>query len=857
MMLELQPIPAKIITFYSFKGGVGRSMAMYNCACILAGAGRRVLMVDMDLEAPGLSFFLHEQEKAAKPRKKKARAKKNKGGMVEIITTYIAKPDSWPLRHGESPTRIEEYCQDVDVPKTAWGMMGPARLALLPAGRMDDGYEQRLSEIQWDVSPLCEVRDNLFLHLREVLRQSALFDYVLIDARTGWSDESYVAARFMADDLVVLSGLNTQNVLGTARFLRHVDTWNEEEEEEEKANRVVILVGSPVPLGEEAAKKERREQVRKLLEKELGRATEFTLTLSYNARLALYEEAIVANWPDTPLAREYRQLTQMLRELAQDNASYWADQMTAAQQAWAKSESATGTPGPLPSSAPSVRELAKAMAGLASNSEDILRQVAAPMSQAITNQKTPPEGAEELLRDLSNVFKGETQFMLLAARMHRRTGKHEDALACLEEAKAIADKTGNHPARQAIAQERGEICQKQKAHDEARAAFQEARKLAEETGAGEGAVHTLDLGIAQAAQAAGDLESSGQECEALLRKLGDHRFLDIRGAALYTLGSVRRTQARYEDAVAHLARSLEMNRELGSREGEAATLHELGNCARDQGRYDDAIAYYEQSLAIEPELGNQKGEAATLHGLGNCARSQGRYDDAIAYYEQSRAIERELGNWHGETASETTMGRTLFRMGRYEEARVHYEAALSGSVDTGSTAHENSARMCLAALDFAEGTVEKDALNRFVRTVEGLNEPYATASAWLLAAEAYVHRGLADDALEALDSALGWTMDGAMAGIVAKARAMRAPLLAERGKLVEAKADAQHAIAFFDAQDVRYAKRAELEALLKTPPKKAPKKAAAKKAAPKKAAKKAPKKSQAARRTPKKRTASK
>ena len=35
------PLTARIFTFYSFKGGVGRSMALLNCAYVLAGIGRR------------------------------------------------------------------------------------------------------------------------------------------------------------------------------------------------------------------------------------------------------------------------------------------------------------------------------------------------------------------------------------------------------------------------------------------------------------------------------------------------------------------------------------------------------------------------------------------------------------------------------------------------------------------------------------------------------------------------------------------------------------------------------------------------------------------------------------------------
>ena len=49
----------KIITFYSFKGGTGRSMALANVAWILASQGKRVLAVDWDLDSPGLGRFYH------------------------------------------------------------------------------------------------------------------------------------------------------------------------------------------------------------------------------------------------------------------------------------------------------------------------------------------------------------------------------------------------------------------------------------------------------------------------------------------------------------------------------------------------------------------------------------------------------------------------------------------------------------------------------------------------------------------------------------------------------------------------------------------------------------------------------
>ena len=65
--------PGVIVTFYSYKGGTGRSMALANCAFLAARDlrdGERVLMIDWDLEAPGLHRYFPESEQgnnAARP----------------------------------------------------------------------------------------------------------------------------------------------------------------------------------------------------------------------------------------------------------------------------------------------------------------------------------------------------------------------------------------------------------------------------------------------------------------------------------------------------------------------------------------------------------------------------------------------------------------------------------------------------------------------------------------------------------------------------------------------------------------------------------------------------------------------
>ncbi|WP_094222538.1 hypothetical protein [Streptomyces diastatochromogenes] len=50
----MDPVPLPC----SYKGGTGRMMALVNASWILASNGKRVLLVDWDLEAPGLHRYL-------------------------------------------------------------------------------------------------------------------------------------------------------------------------------------------------------------------------------------------------------------------------------------------------------------------------------------------------------------------------------------------------------------------------------------------------------------------------------------------------------------------------------------------------------------------------------------------------------------------------------------------------------------------------------------------------------------------------------------------------------------------------------------------------------------------------------
>src|SRR5262245_27192363 len=69
-----------IFTFYSYKGGGGRSMALANVAKWLAMQGLRVTMIDWDLEAPGLESFFFQGEQLEEVR--------DQLGLIDMLVSY-------------------------------------------------------------------------------------------------------------------------------------------------------------------------------------------------------------------------------------------------------------------------------------------------------------------------------------------------------------------------------------------------------------------------------------------------------------------------------------------------------------------------------------------------------------------------------------------------------------------------------------------------------------------------------------------------------------------------------------------------------------------------------------------------
>lgn len=248
-----RPPPGRIVTFYSYKGGTGRSMALANVAWILASAGRRVLAIDWDFEAPGLHRYFHpflEDKELART-----------AGLIDFFvdfatvahceaTTPSDNPSNPRDSHWyESSTSLLAYAMPVKWPHESGGA-----LDFVSAGRQDAGYAARVTGFDWRMF-YEKLGGGLFLEaLKQRLRED--YDYVLIDSRTGISDTSGICTVQMPDDLVVCFTLNNQSTLGAAGIAESAHR------QRLKANGEPGLRIWPVPMRVELSEKDRLEAAR-------------------------------------------------------------------------------------------------------------------------------------------------------------------------------------------------------------------------------------------------------------------------------------------------------------------------------------------------------------------------------------------------------------------------------------------------------------------------------------------------------------------------------------------------------------------------------------------------------------------
>lgn len=274
-------------TFYSYKGGVGRSMALANVAASLASSGRRVMMIDFDLEAPGLDSF----EEFGIPQ--------GKVGVVEYVCHYLTTGKTALIQdyvHEIRPLNVSD--SDEPKPQPLEG-----KLWLMTSGAKNDSYNEKRLSIDWADLYENHSGGDFFDNFKAEIEDTYRPDYVLVDSRTGLTDVGGVCTLHLPDLVVLLFSLNEQNLQGiasVARVLRDSEKFPQ-----------IVPVATPVPniQGDGESLLERRmERAKELLGAEVKR------TLSYSPTVALKERILVWGRRQILLSLQYGELADALRE---------------------------------------------------------------------------------------------------------------------------------------------------------------------------------------------------------------------------------------------------------------------------------------------------------------------------------------------------------------------------------------------------------------------------------------------------------------------------------------------------------------------------------------------------------------
>jgi MinD-like ATPase involved in chromosome partitioning or flagellar assembly len=199
--------PGEVITFYSYKGGTGRSMALANVAVLLAGrmrsSAKGVLMVDWDLEAPGLHRYFPEDADDDVEMVGETRL-----GLIDLFRALHTATEG--QSSGDACENIvEEFLAKLDLNKYVRETSSEG-LFLLPAGGFGASYSAHVNGFRWD--ELYARCPGLFRLLAE--RLALRYAYVLIDSRTGITDISGICTALMPNKLVAVFTPNRQSLVG-------------------------------------------------------------------------------------------------------------------------------------------------------------------------------------------------------------------------------------------------------------------------------------------------------------------------------------------------------------------------------------------------------------------------------------------------------------------------------------------------------------------------------------------------------------------------------------------------------------------------------------------------------------------
>ena len=286
-----------VISFYSYKGGVGRSLLAANLAVALAREGKTLLW-DLDVEAPGLHHI------------RALGVERHTQGFFEWLHTWQADK-ARPV----GPQDLQRF-DDLLRPTPF------TDLHLLPAHGQDADAAALYFRIDWTylLGSGAEPGRALFQELFEHLGRSG-YRHVLIDTRTGLTDLGALLAGVLPDATVLVGGYGRQNLAGLGRVfkaLKGIDRGLRSS----NTDLQLFPVASPIPQDDPAlVEAGKRAWAEALGVPDIASVRE----ISYDPSLPFGEELLILQ-PSRRVAQDYERVR---ADLSAFVATLFADQAAA------------------------------------------------------------------------------------------------------------------------------------------------------------------------------------------------------------------------------------------------------------------------------------------------------------------------------------------------------------------------------------------------------------------------------------------------------------------------------------------------------------------------------------------------
>jgi tetratricopeptide (TPR) repeat protein len=179
---------------------------------------------------------------------------------------------------------------------------------------------------------------------------------------------------------------------------------------------------------------------------------------------------------------------------------------------------------------------------------------------------------------------------------------------------------------------------------------------------------TLIYNLSRIYQTFGDMPKALDYCQQsikIFREIGDRQG---EAASLHQTSIIYYLLGDYPQALSLSQLSIEIKREIGDRHGDAASLHQTSIIYEGLGDYPQALSFSQQSIEICREIGDRQGEAAFLHVLSMIYQKLGDYPQALSFSQQSIEIRREIGDQQGEATSLHQTSIIYESLGDYPQA---------------------------------------------------------------------------------------------------------------------------------------------------------------------------------------------